>query len=146
MAETITPGAEDRNGSLIRNRNIENDPSVWTTSPGFQYAEAKDLIKNGSVYKSIYHIWGEGAPSSNYDNATTGSIYTDLDNGAVYHRVLADDDSTQAWGVVPFSVAGDATTSYTNHPGGGVIAFDSNSVDLKVAAEDADGDLALAGS
>lgn len=145
MAETITADAADRSSSLIRRRNAsEAEVAKWTTDPGFRYAEAVDLIKKGEVYKTVYEIYGEGAPASNYDNATCGSKYNDIANGAVYHRVFQDDDTTLAWAVVIVAIAGTATTSYTNHPAGGVLGYNgADDTVLKYAAEDSDGDAHL---
>lgn len=97
MAETITAGADDKAGSLIRPRLLNGGEAAdWRTTPGFRYAVAYDLIKHGEVYKTVYEIYGEGLPASNYGNATAGSSYLDLDHGHEY-RALFDDDGTLMW-------------------------------------------------
>lgn len=97
MAENITANAADKVCSLMRQRDMSSGEAAdWRTTPGFRYAIAYDLILNGNVYKTIYKIFGEGLPSTNYANATPGSTYLDTVYGHEY-RFLKDDDGNLIW-------------------------------------------------
>ena len=141
MSDNITPGVEDRDGSLIRIRCLtEGEAAIWTTTPGFQYAIAKDLIKNGEVYKTIYEIFGEGAPSSGYDNATPGSTYLDTTYGYPYRRILGD-SGTAVW--MTQVLGGRTTASNTNEhtpagQGSVILVKDDNTVYIKSEEEGTD--------
>jgi hypothetical protein len=134
MAETITAGTADSKGSLIRRRNIDSgECSNWTTTPGFRYAEAIDLILNGVVYATIYEIYGEGDPSTNYDNATTGSSYTNISCGAKYRRI-EDDAGNAEWASCMCAIveADDTTVDFTAHPAGSVLYLDTADSRIRV--------------
>jgi hypothetical protein len=127
MAETITPGTSDRVTSLVRRRSLtESEAARWTTKPGFQFAEAIDLLKNGAVYATIYEIYGEGDPSTNYDTyVTTASKYTDVSCGAGYRRIV-DDAGNAEWAPQMRAIidVADDTTDFTAHPEGGISNID----------------------
>jgi len=143
VAESITPGASDRVGSLIRRRNLSTGEAArWTTIPAFCFAEAVDLIKNGIVYATVYEIYGEGDPSTNYDSyATPGSSYLNISCGAEYARIK-DDDGNAEWAAVMHAIieADDTTVDFTAHPAGGVNYLDiaDDRVRVKTAVAGAD--------
>ena len=146
MGDNITPDVTDRNGSLVRQRCLtEGEAAVWTTLPGFQYAIAKDLIKNGKVYKTLYEIFGEGVPSTGYDNATPGSTYTDTTNGWSFRRILGDSGTSQ-WmhQIVGGRTAGTDSTEHTTGGQGSVILVtDGGVVYLKSEETTTDEDVEL---
>jgi len=134
MAETITPGTGDRVTSLIRRRDLSSGEAArWTSTPGFQYAEAVDLMKNGVVYKTIYEIYGEGDPSTNYDNATPGSKYTNILCGAIYWRIKSD-ASVNEWasGMLCILEEDNTTEDFTRFPAGGVNYLDLGGDRLRI--------------
>lgn len=136
MAETITPAVKDKNCSLMRVRSLNTgEAKVWTTSPGFQYAIAYDLVKNGVIYKTIYEIFGEGLPSTNYASATAGSTYTDTVYGHEY-RALLDDDLTLMWALtvnIILQTEGDTAISNIDlHPMGQLVADSNDSAKLYI--------------
>jgi hypothetical protein len=126
MAETITAGAGDSKGSLVRRRNLNaGECANWTTIPGFRFAEAIDLILNGSIYATKYEIYGEGDPSTNYDNATAGSSYLNISCGAEY-QMIEDDDGNLEWASCMHAIieGDDTTVDFTAFPAGGINYID----------------------
>lgn len=141
MSENITPNETDRKGSLIRRRNIGNSGvAKWDAIPGFQYAEAVDLMRKGVVYKTIWEIYGEGPPGSDYDSATPGSVYHDTTYGWIYNRIKID-NGTLTWmtTIMARRTTASDTTSYTSAPQGGVILVkDDGTVYIKSEEEGTD--------